>query len=36
MPQVAIHESPNGDSWFLCRNELGQVYVVHEPEAATD
>ena len=32
MPQTEIYTSPDGDSWFLCRNELGHVYVVHEPK----
>ena len=33
MPQRQIYKSSNGDTWFLCRNELGHVYVVHEPNA---
>ena len=35
MPQTEIYKSSNGDTWFLCRNELGHVYVVHEPNEAS-
>jgi hypothetical protein len=35
MPQIEIYKSPEGDGWFLCRNELGHVYVAHEPSAAS-
>jgi hypothetical protein len=35
MPQVEIYSSSNGDSWYLCRNEAGHVYVVHEPNKAS-
>ena len=31
MPQAEIFKSTNGDCWFLCKNESGHVYVVHEP-----
>ena len=31
MPQIKIYKGFDGDSWFLCRNELGHVYVMHEP-----
>ena len=36
MPQREIYTSPNGDSWCLCRNEGGHVYVVHEPNEASE
>jgi hypothetical protein len=32
MPQREIYRGLNGDFWFLCRNEMGHVYVVHETE----
>ena len=35
MPQVKLYQSENGDTWSLCRNEAGRVYVVHEPNAAS-
>ena len=35
MPQIEIYKSANGDGWFLCRNEMGHVYVVHEPNEAS-
>lgn len=35
MPQIEIYKSSNGDGWFLCRNESGHVYVVHEPSEAS-
>jgi hypothetical protein len=35
MPQNEIYKSANGDGWFLCRNEMGHVYVVHEPNEAS-
>jgi hypothetical protein len=31
MPQIEIYKNIEGDSWFLCRNEMGHVYVVQEP-----
>jgi hypothetical protein len=35
MPQIEIYKSSNGDSWSLCRNEAGNLYVVHEPNQAS-
>ena len=35
MPHTEIYKSSNGDSWFLVRNELGYVYVAHEPNKAS-
>ena len=35
MPQTEIYTSSNGDDWFLCRNESGHVYVVHQPAEAS-
>jgi hypothetical protein len=35
MPQREIYTSQEGGSWFLCRNESGHVYVVHEPSKAS-
>jgi hypothetical protein len=35
MPQINLYQSANGDAWFLCRNEAGKVYVIHEPSAAS-
>jgi hypothetical protein len=35
MPQIEIYKSANGEGWFLCRNESGHVYVVHEPSEAS-
>ena len=35
MPQVEIYTSSNGDTWCLCKNEAGHVYVVHEPNKAS-
>ena len=35
MPQIEFYKGSNGDGWFLCRNELGYVYVVHEPNEAS-
>ena len=35
MPQAEIYKSSNGDGWFLCKNESGHVYVVHEPSKAS-
>ena len=35
MPQTEIYQSSNGDSWFLVRNELGHVSVVHQPNKAS-
>ena len=35
MPQIEIYKNSNGDGWFLCRNELGHVYVAHEPNEAS-
>ena len=34
MPQIEIYQGSNGDSWFLCRNEIG-ILVVHEPNEAS-
>jgi hypothetical protein len=25
-----LYRSPNGDAWYLCRDEAGRVYVQHE------
>ncbi len=25
-----LYRSPNGDAWYLCRDEDGRVYVQHE------
>jgi len=35
MPQSQIYTSSNGDDWFLCKNESGHVYVVHQPGEAS-
>jgi hypothetical protein len=35
MPQIDLYQSSNGDCWFLCKNEAGNVYVVHEPNRAS-
>ena len=35
MPQIEIYTSSDGDTWCLCRNESGHVYVVHEPSEAS-
>jgi hypothetical protein len=36
MPDIKTRElyrSSNGDRWFLCTEELGHVFVVHQPNA---
>ena len=35
MPQIEIYRSSNGDTWSLCRNESGHLYVIHEPTQAS-
>ena len=35
MPQIEIYTSSDGDTWCLCRNESGHVYVVYEPNEAS-
>jgi hypothetical protein len=30
-----LHTSSSGDRWFLCRNGNGQIFVMHEPNAAS-
>ena len=26
-----LYSSPNGDRWYLCRDETGNVFVLHQP-----
>ena len=35
MPQIELYQSSNGDCWFLCKNEAGNLYIVHEPNTAS-
>ena len=30
-----LYSSPNGDSWYLCRDGGDKILVVHEPNAAS-
>ena len=30
-----LYSSPNGDSWYLCRDSRGKILVSHEPNTAS-
>ena len=32
--QRKIYQSSNGDSWWLCRDQDGQVFILHEANTA--
>ena len=31
-----LYTSPNGDTWSLCRNRIGEVVVSHQPHLPSD
>jgi hypothetical protein len=35
MSQRKIYHSENGDTWWLCRDDRGQVYILHEANLAS-
>jgi hypothetical protein len=35
MSQRKIYHSENGDTWWLCRDDGGQVYILHEANLAS-
>ena len=34
-PRRLLYTSSSGDRWFLCRNGDEQIFVMHEPNAAS-